>query len=212
MNIIVAVTSTYKYPDRYTNILNTWAKKIDTVIIIDKDFDNPQFIKVTDRSDYESGVDKNLETIKYFYSIKDKYDYFIICDDDTYLNTNNIDELLKQYLNKNNAFGIGYLQNSFTPNKNLWYFSGGAGYILSKQAVIDSYNYITTSSYNRFFWGDVTLGYIFDAIKLEKIHSDLFSPTNSENVKDVTKICSFHYVKGEEFYKLYNMEKCDEDM
>ncbi|CAH8477816.1 unnamed protein product [Schistosoma mattheei] len=69
--------------------------------------------------------------LRYVYQYRNDYDYFLKADDDTFVIMENLRSILHQH-NPKDPFMIGYNFPYLTKNG---YFSGGAGYVLSQEAL-----------------------------------------------------------------------------
>lgn len=148
------LTTTNKLKNNtYFNILFTeWVQKCDDHRFILRLEDNSNRIENNEYNGYKllqpAGDWKEVYsklTDKVFYMLKDTYlhnnefDWYLKADDDTFVFMNNLRTFLK---NKNSSVPIdfGYDLKIFgkNPLKNIWpqtYHSGGAGYVLSKEAL-----------------------------------------------------------------------------
>jgi len=136
------------------------------------------------------------------------YDWYCFIDDDTFINTNNLNEYLKK-IDSNKTLYIGRLcLNYSTP----FYMSGGAGFILSKKTYVDLLQYIKNTDkidLLQSIYGDLLVGLWITKIKdVEYINNDNFNPTIHNKSSDLNEFISFHYLKTfEEFEFYYNLIK-----
>ena len=77
---------------------------------------------------------RNIDLIKQIRMsmIQDEADWFLKADDDTYTIVENLRFLLED---KNSSAPV-YFGHKFKPYVDQGYFSGGAGYVLSKEALV----------------------------------------------------------------------------
>ncbi|OWF55769.1 Glycoprotein-N-acetylgalactosamine 3-beta-galactosyltransferase 1 [Mizuhopecten yessoensis] len=113
---------------------NTWARRCNKVLyVLCTDHKAPDLL-----STCSVGESRNHLTGKVRYAIKhsyehymEKYDWFLKADDDTYVIMENLRYLLSHYpTNK-----AGYLGYHFKVHIDQGYMSGGAGYIINRQAL-----------------------------------------------------------------------------
>ncbi|VDK79106.1 unnamed protein product [Dibothriocephalus latus] len=74
---------------------------------------------------------KMRKIVRYVYQYRDEYDYFYKADDDNYLFVEN----LAEELNKRNPDEPFMMGHRFPRFQRVGYFSGGAGYVLSRGAL-----------------------------------------------------------------------------
>ena len=157
---------------------------------------------------YESCPNKY---IAFFKNMTINYDFFCFIDDDTFINTNNLNEYLKIF-DCNRSLYIGKLCKNYSPP---FYMSGGAGFILSKKIYVDLLHYVRNTNDNELFksiYGDLSIGLWLKNIKdIEYIDNDndnRFNSTTHNESSDLNKFISFHYLKTfEEFEFYYNLIK-----
>ncbi|KAF6203030.1 hypothetical protein GE061_003443 [Apolygus lucorum] len=125
---------------RALNVNNTWGKRCDKLLFITsrRSFDlDVVLIPESLPETRDTLWDRVTFGFSYVYSHYGNFDWFLKADDDTYV----VMENLKLFLNRYNAqdglyFGCMFLRNrdgaGMAP---LSYMSGGAGYILSKEAL-----------------------------------------------------------------------------
>ena len=221
MKILVTIISSEKHLDSRIKIIqDTWLKDFENYLII-SDYDDKEnhTVKVTDNKTYESAPEKNLKSFVYLFENYKDFDWFINVDDDSFVNYKNliglvktlpVDEIVKiGRLNKNSAgFGINY-------------HSGGAGTLFNFKALEVLKNAYPSGKYGYFReengdynakqtpYADVNVGIFCSDNNIEQVNCSLFNPrepkywnyTNEEIKKQIT----FHYIFGDEYYKLYNI-------
>ncbi|XP_060086149.1 glycoprotein-N-acetylgalactosamine 3-beta-galactosyltransferase 1-like [Ylistrum balloti] len=115
------------------HVKNTWTKRCNKVLFISS---------VTNSTFPTVGVDvgegrhhltgKTMKAFQYIYQHHlDDADWFLKADDDTYVILENLRHLLEPYSPKEAV----YFGHHFTPYVKQGYHSGGAGYVLSKEAL-----------------------------------------------------------------------------
>jgi len=194
MNILALILHSQKSSQRFENISKTWGQDIDFLFYSDHSSLNT--IKVTDRNDYASAEIKQINIINDLPKEYLNYDWYLFCDDDTFINTSLL-------LSKINTFDteevIGQVIQCWQPDTTLSYLSGGAGFLMSNKILksikgrIPNYN----SGYS-----DVTMGLFYRENNIKIKHSELFMSQNPGfyNVDDnnISKFISFHYIKDYE--------------
>lgn len=58
--------------------------------------DDIPVLKLVDNDTYESAIDKNLKAILHHYNINTPFDFYMICDDDTFINFTNLNKLIEK--------------------------------------------------------------------------------------------------------------------
>ena len=130
--MVMTIQQGHSWKMRYTK--ETWGKKC-TKLLFMSDIDDPSIPSV--KVDVEPGRDHltaktmksfELAYIKYF----KEYDWFLKADDDTYV----IVENMRYFLNTQSTDEPVYFGHNFrTSGVRQGYFSGGGGYVLSKEAL-----------------------------------------------------------------------------
>jgi hypothetical protein len=191
------------YKNRYDNIIKTWGKNVDCIFYSDYEDINKNIFKVSDRKDYNSNEEKHINSLSFVYNNFKNYEWFFFCDDDTFVNTDNLFNFLND-ADKNYIHGT-VLKGTYKNNLNLEYCSGGAGYLIHINIlkIISENIKILNTGYS-----DVTLGLFLKENNIKHKHSDYFNtqPPNfyKINTLDTKKYITFHYIKTmEEMQTLY---------
>lgn len=128
------------FKDRVKNIKKTWCKNVDYILYSDHEDNIENIIKVSDRNDYHSNEEKQINMIN---QLSESYDWFFFCDDDTFVNTKLINKMLnlvnKSYvyaeiLNENNNPDNPIFKNPILPI-GFNYMAGGSGYLISNETI-----------------------------------------------------------------------------
>ena len=111
----------------------TWGRRCNKLLFMSSiaDGELPTVkLQVVEGRDNLWGKTKNAFTYVYQNHFED-YDWFVKADDDTYMIIENLRYLLKDH----NYSHPLYFGRKFKPHVNQGYMSGGAGYVLSKEAL-----------------------------------------------------------------------------
>ena len=114
-------------------VKNTWAKRCNKFIFFSS-VTNSSFptigLNVSEGREHLTG--KTINAFKYCYEHYGRqFDWFLKADDDTYI----VVENLRFFLSHHNPERPIYFGHKFTPHVKQGYFSGGAGYVLSRKAL-----------------------------------------------------------------------------
>lgn len=213
-DLFVTVLTTYKYKEKRQQFLEkTWLSDVDNYIFA-SDKDEAKNLKLSERTDYQSAEQKQINSIFYLYGLKQEYKYYLFVDDDTFVN---IDNLLL-FLNSNNLKTGGRMLSAETDAGNgifrhfptLQYYSGGAGFFLDRELLEKIFHGM--SYYQETPWGDVSLGLIMQKIGIKVNHLPEFfhsySPqTLNHNDEKIKKSITYHYVEGQQMENLYQITR-----
>ena len=114
-------------------VRDTWSKRCHVVLFVSDNEDNDfPTIPINVTSGRESLGEKTVAAFQYIYEnhINDA-DWFLKADDDTYIIMENLRYLLSSHLPSKPV----YFGHPFRPWVNQGYFSGGSGYVISKEAL-----------------------------------------------------------------------------
>jgi hypothetical protein len=222
---------------RIRTIESTWAKDTNHIFLVDTNVNEKNIIGYNTPKNYEGIQDKYREFFKcYDFS---KYDYYFFTDDDTFVNIENFNKI--NIDNPDKAFGIGsvihLLKKSIENNQEVdpWYisrisgintglplsyFSGGSGFILSKESCNRIKKYLLPLGDTDIPispWGDVSIGFWARSCGIElKNSGQFFWNTHEyllENFEDYPgdkNAVTFHYVDMDTLVRYdlkYNMCK-----
>ena len=68
INILYCVLHGSVHPDRYNNVINSWGKDQNLLFYSDTEDPDKNIVKVTDRTDYHSNEEKNVNVFKRIFS------------------------------------------------------------------------------------------------------------------------------------------------
>ncbi|XP_033111101.1 glycoprotein-N-acetylgalactosamine 3-beta-galactosyltransferase 1-like isoform X2 [Anneissia japonica] len=127
------MTSPQTLESKASNVKETWAKRCNVALFISSEH-NADFptVKIETKEGREYLWQKTRGAFQYIYdNYLDEADWFLKGDDDTFI----IVENLRYFLSDKNTNDPLYYGRKFKPYVNQGYMSGGAGYVLSKEAV-----------------------------------------------------------------------------
>lgn len=225
--VICFVNTTRKHTDRIENIQKTWFHKIDTVFYSDHEDLENNILKVSNRDDYASGEEKQINVLNRLKNLTDEddnslldlYKWFFFVDDDTFVNVDNLREHLK-FFNEDIVYGSIFdsvkdsenpvYKNGVIPKEST-FPSGGAGFLVSSKVV----RYIGEFKNYNTCCGDVSVGLNFFFNKVEQHNVEFFNSQNPEfyghGEKEIEKSITYHYIKTlKEMVELFGEEIVDE--
>ncbi|KAF5403183.1 Glycoprotein-N-acetylgalactosamine 3-beta-galactosyltransferase [Paragonimus heterotremus] len=133
---ILCYLNTYpkNYEKKAIHAQNTWARKCDKHFFTSTVKHDKLSVMILNMTEPE--VRKHLwvkmrKILRQLYLFADEYDYFFKADDDTYAVVENLREAVKNH-SPNFPFMLGHKWHVLCPGG---YFSGGAGYLLSRAAL-----------------------------------------------------------------------------
>jgi hypothetical protein len=195
--ILYVILHTCTRPDRHDGVVNSWGKDVDYIFYADCDNEEKKIIKVSDDSTYSSNEPKHINVIKYLIENNYQYEWFFFCDDDTFVNTKNLEHDFSIF-EKDKVNG-SILKGTWSKDTTLNYCSGGAGYLIHKSLLeIISKNIKSGDS----GYSDVTLGLCLREMGIEnknfdEFHSQAPKYYKMENSK-IKDVFTFHYVQSNE--------------
>lgn len=195
MNILYCVIHTKKQSDRHESIIKTWGKNKEIIFYSDHEDMSRNIFKVSDRSDYCSGEEKQINIIDFLINNKtySNYDWYFFCDNDTFVNTNHCVELIKNF-SINKVHGL-VLSGTYPADRSLNYCSGGAGFLINKHIMDKLYGNVRVHNSG---WGDVSLGLCLRELGIScENHScfHAFPPKNyNYNLETIKEQLTFHYI------------------
>ena len=143
-------------------------------------------------------------------SLDYEWDFLFKCDDDTYLNFNQLVEFLQDYNASDDLYIGKQLINPFP------YAQGGAGYILTRTAVqkcLKSLKYIYGDKSKNKNAEDYSVGLALRDQKIDLINTDLLSTPHPQKAKQDQAVCvdainksnkiTTHYVNSDTMKTIY---------
>ncbi len=215
MKTLFSILSTNKYKTtRQKALRETWL--IGQDYFFASDIDDDDQIKLSDKTDHSSAEEKQLNAFRYIVNngldLKG-FDFFFFCDDDTSVNVTLWDKIKERYIGQNIGWIISPQSDPRNPiwqrEKDFTYFSGGAGFVLSKNAVRAMAEFIP--HYNdRSKYGDISVGKVIKKLGIPVTHSDLFHMNkpavyNHNNV-DIKYNLTYHYVNENQMREIYEIQ------
>jgi len=131
--IIWVMTAPKNHEKKARFVQKSWAKRADKVLFI-SDVTNSSFptIGCNCTAGYRYLMEKTVSAFRYLYNhYLNDYDWFMKVDDDTYV----VYENLKHFLSTKNTSEPIHYGKLFNYDVKQGYYSGGGGYILSKEAL-----------------------------------------------------------------------------
>lgn len=181
-SVLFVIKSCKKYESRVDAQLKTWLKDIkDYIVCSDHENKLKNIIKVTDKKEYAELEDKSLAIFNYLkndYSLRDRYKWIMFIDDDTYVNTKNLEKFITQLDDK---YAYGYIWDCFKDKENYLcttkdfdkstrWFDGGAGLLFGTRYL----NRLNLNKKNVYF-EDLAISLNFKESGIELIHNRLFN-------------------------------------
>jgi len=152
----------------------------------------------TAKDDHESQSQKIIDF--FVHMSLDLYDYIIICDDDTYVFHNRMQQFVATY-DPTTMTSIG---NVHDPSAFDFFYSG-AGIVLTSALYKKLYSYVRLHPEVIHSYADVCIGRWINALSYvhivhhEQFHSDYYNPVTDQLADAIT----FHHVKREEQYSAF---------
>ena len=190
---------------RINALLFTWGKSVDTLIYSDFDEIERNIIKVSENTTYWSNEEKHVNVIKTLGKRNLEHDWYFFCDDDTFVNVEKMNEFLTTC--KTDTV-YGHLLNYYVELPNLYYHSGGAGVLMSREILefVSKKIELRNTKYS-----DVTLGITLreNGIKMED--SKMFNSGGFREYQytpeSIKNFITFHRAYPEDMILLYEALK-----
>jgi hypothetical protein len=193
MRILYCVIHTKKQNNRVDNIINTWGSKKDLIFYSDHEDSKLNIIKVSGNSEYNSGQEKQIKFLQIVDSIFPGYDWYMFCDNDTFINTTLLEREIQDF--KDDSI-YGEMINCWPEDYTLSYPSGGAGFAISSRTIKYLSDKVTQ---HNVIWSDVSLGLNLRKLKINTIdRKDVFHSQKPSHYNishnQVHKHITFHYI------------------
>jgi hypothetical protein len=204
MKILYVIMHTQNQSGRYDNVMETWGKDVDCIFYSDHEDLDKNIIKTSNDSSYRSNEEKFCNIVNMIPEKYQDYDWFLFCDNDTFVNTK---LLQKEVSNFDVDFVYGQVLNTYHPDPELFYVSGGAGKLVSYKVLQLIKNNVTNK---RTKYADVSFGYTLKELGIQIKDNQLFKsqPPHFYEISDndVPNFITFHYIKTTDLmYKLYQL-------
>jgi Fringe-like len=202
--ILYVILHTCTRPERYDGVVNSWAKDVDFLFYADCDNEDKKIVKVSDDSTYSSNEPKHVNVIKYLVEKKYQYEWFFFCDDDTFVNTKNLEQNL-DYFDKNKISG-SVLKGTWEKDRTLEYCSGGAGYLIDKTLLVKISESIKNCGSG---YSDVSLGVCAKETGIEFCDYEKFNSQKPEyykrDIHTIKDMFTYHYVNSDTMIEMYQV-------
>jgi len=186
------------YSNRYFNVKETWGKNVNCLFYSDHEDKEKNIIKVSNRTDYRSNEEKHINALHYVSNNINNYEWFFFCDDDTFVNTKKLEELLN-ILDKNCVHGSVLNEGNWPGDRSLNFCSGGAGYVIHTELLKKITEQVKILNNG---CSDVTLGLFLRDMGIESINYEYFrsQPPEFFNIplNETKNYITFHYIKTKE--------------
>jgi hypothetical protein len=202
--ILYVILHTCTRPDRYDGVVNSWGKDVDFLFYADCDNEDKKIVKVSDDSTYSSNEPKHVNVIKYLIENDYQYEWFFFCDDDTFVNTKNLEQNIDNF-DKNKITG-SILRGTWDKDRTLDYCSGGAGYLINKTLLIEISKLIKNCGSG---YSDVSLGICVRDNEFEFDNDEKFNSQNPKYYKreidTIKNMFTYHYVNSDTMIEMYDL-------
>ena len=201
MKILYVIMHGIHHTHRYNNVINTWGKDVDYIFYSDYVNDDKNMIKTSNNSGYDGLEEKMINIIKIIDNNYRQYDWYLFCDDDTFVNVNLLNKEIGNFDEKY-VYGQEFHQ-AWSNDPSLIFCSGGAGTLIHKNNLMKlssniKNNYVGCAS-------DVSLGMNLRDCQIIIKNSDLFysDTPESKNISEseYKNYITFHNIRTEEDMK-----------
>tara|TARA_Y100001963_G_scaffold153822_1_gene241364 strand:- start:1388 stop:3850 length:2463 start_codon:yes stop_codon:yes gene_type:complete len=174
--------------DSSRSLLKTWGENVPNIYFAtDVHSTDLRFIKCSDRNDYKSTGEKQINLCLNLLRDKPNTEWYVLADDDTYIYKDHLIEILNNFKDHKEPIIIGKAINYCPWNRDLLFVSGGAGIVMNRSAlekvceffsIKENYNHHTKVQY----YGDVAIGYACKHFNINIVNCDGFISRNPESV------------------------------
>lgn len=209
--LYLAVTTGRYHETRVRAILETWGSEVsDRVFFLsDAPWSSDRVIDLQVPADYESASLKLLAGLGWAHArFRDSFDWFFVCDDDTFVYTENVEAFLQS---KNPGARTCYCQmlQHYPALPDLTYPSGGAGFAMSRATLKTLIPAFEGCAYHPFT--DVTIGVCMREVGIDVIDIPGFYSQPPKKVEEnrgsgefLPTPYTFHYITPEMMHQLYD--------
>jgi hypothetical protein len=208
--ILIYIMTSRNNINRIENIMNTWGSDLDIVFYSDHEDPTKNIIKVSDRTDYASNEEKQVNALNFLKNLYDEdnipvldsYDWIFLIDDDTYVNFKNLQKNIENF-DKKCVYGSIFDSEKDSDNpayKNnvipldMKFPSGGAGYLISSETIKEFGEFENVG----IGAGDLSVGFNLYRRKIEQINNQLFNSQPprffNHNKNQISNSISYHYI------------------
>ena len=222
---IFACATKERFKKEINGILNSWgtrAKNLGHTVLFflgeeKTDLTGDNFIYLPGvKNDYESASYKHNLGLKMIYEKYNDYDFVYTCGTDTYVHIDNLVETLKNY-DTYNPFILGGDGGPRKLDKEIYFNSGGPGYVISRKAMdllyplyenmFENWKKLCIESKQRDLIPgcDVALAYYGDSVGVKSIKDDtkFFHCSYKESKVNLDIIIAVHDIKVGEYMYLH---------
>jgi len=220
MNILYVILSCEKFlPTKCKWITDTWIKKIKKedqfVILTNKNDIENNIVGYNTGDEYKDAADKYSEFFTN-YDLPDRIDWLFFVDDDTYVYTNRLEEMLKLYsgnevIAREIWVGPEVAARGIHKDNGKVVFpinspSGGSGFAMSRKTFLTIKKYIIKDLHCKCHNGDVTFGFWFRDNNIPIINrSDVLRSQNPEHPENIgiKNVVTWHYCEQKHFQESF---------
>lgn len=207
--ILLCIMHTSKTAERVPYLKKYYQGKVDFFFYADYEEQASHILKVSNSSDYESNELKHINVLNLIRKsgIYNKYDLFYLIDDDTFVQLDNLRQLIKEQSFEGISFMGELITEKVSPENGIFkkypglkYMSGGAGYIVTASA-------FRNKPFRVYFNGfaDVSIGLNLMKYEVNYLHNKNFRSQHFNfyqlSEDEFLSAISFHYIKNEEAFQ-----------
>lgn len=211
-NIFYSLLSCEKYKLTRQRILReTWLSKVppsDYVFLSDEHSDDS--VKMSDKKDYSSCEEKQLNSLNYLLKNKLNYEWYFFGDDDTYVNPFNLTDFLSSFTEESVGSSLNKLSDPRNGAFDIFninaYYSGGAGFVFSKKTLNSVDGKLFPPS---IFYADISMGRLLLNCGGKITDCNRFFATNFSELKHseetIKRAITYHYMNESQMKKAYEL-------